>query len=250
MAYPVLRFIAQGSIPHLFSIPTSRWDLSLRPSKCGSPLWLSAVQPWRRRNAWLGNLVSRLSSKINLWFGNCQKNSKKHQTTHWSSSLNSAETRHSASKASGGEKSVKSDGTSSTHEQSHDVFAPTYPDSDPNLRDSKPSTTINQSENHPKNMISKHHNLIHFCLDLLKPAKSPLPVAAPAATSRASFFALEVTNQRTVTDRNRNQFFVVHPWIYSMMGLWCWCWVVVWNMKLSNQWVRLWDVSWMVTIDQ
>ena len=29
-------------------------------------------------------------------------------------------------------------------------FAPTYPDSDPNLRDSKPSTTINQSENHPK----------------------------------------------------------------------------------------------------
>lgn len=77
MAYPVLRFIAQGSIPHLFSIPTSRWDLSLRPSKCGSPLWLSAVQPWRRRNAWLGNLVSRLSSKINLWFGNCQKKTQK-----------------------------------------------------------------------------------------------------------------------------------------------------------------------------
>lgn len=107
--------------------------------------------------------------------GIVKKNSKNHQTTHWSSSLNSAETRHSASKASGGEKSVKSDGTSSTHEQSHDVFAPTYPDSDPNLRDSKPSTTINQSENHPKIMIfswkkheksSKHHNLIHFCLDL------------------------------------------------------------------------------------
>lgn len=58
------------------------------------------------------------------------------------------------------------------------------------------------------------------------------------------------TNGNRNGNRNRKQFFVVHPWRYRMMGLWCWCWVVVWNMKLSNQWVRLWDVSWMVTINR